>query len=724
MRFLIRLLLRLLFRFRAEGEEALRGPGPMLLCPNHVSWLDWLFVAACLGDDWKFVASSTTAETTWIHRALMVNRRTFPVDNTSSFAVREMARFLEGGGKLVLFPEGRISNTTGLMKIYDGTSFLIQHSGARVITCYLRNAVRVKWVRHTGWTQWFPRVSAHFSEPQTAPVFAGLYRSAARQKLTRWLRDRIMRQQFDVEMRDGPKTLPAAIAETARRIPGRVAMEDIRFKEITNRRLMTGAEILGGQWRKRFGPEAGERIGVLLPTVTGTAAAVLGLWAAGKVPTFLNYSTGAGIMTSGAKLAGLRHLITAHALIEKARIDTAPLHGLGIQFHYLEDIAREVGTFAKLRASIGNLLSPGRALRDAPVGPEDTAAIIFTSGSEGTPKGVEMRHLGLLANMRQLFVATDLRDDERFFNALPLFHAFGLVGGIVAPLVRGCYSFLYPTPLHYRIVPTVVYEKNCTIMLGTNTFLNGYARKAHAYDFNTVRLLVSGAERVQTATFDTWARKFGVRIHEGYGATECGPVLCINTKMDPDTSSAGRLLPAVEYKLEPVDGVPEGGRLFVRTPAMMKGYLNEEANAAFKALAGWYDTGDIVRINEDGYVFVLGRLKRFAKISGEMVSLTAVEDALAGAFPQHGPMCPTAVVSVPDAEKGEKLILVTTQPRLDLGEVRTVIRSKGMSNLCAPREIRIVASIPKLGSGKTDHRQIVQMLADSERTAATRKPSA
>lgn len=709
MRLLVRTLLRFLFRFRVEGASGLDGPGPLLLCPNHVSWLDWLFVVVCLGDDWKFVASSTTAETTWIHRLFMKNSRTFPVDTTSSFAVREMARFLETGGKLVLFPEGRISNTTGLMRIYDGTAFLMQHSGARVITCYLRNAVRVKWVRHTGWTQWFPRVTAHFSEPLEAPRFESERRATARGKITRWVRDTIMRQQFAVEMRDGPSTITAAIAETARRIPGRVAFEDITFKETTYRRLMTGAELLGAQWLRLFGSARGERIGVLLPTVTGAAATVLGLWVAGKVPTFLNYSTGAGIMTSGARLAGLRHVITSRKFLEKARINADALRELGAQLHHLEDVGGRITGRARILALLGNWLSPGRALRRAPVGPEDTAAVIFTSGSEGVPKGVELRHLGLLANLRQLFVSTDLRDDERFFNALPFFHAFGLVGGIVAPLVRGCYAFLYTTPLHYRIVPTIVYEKNCTVMLGTNTFLNGYARRAHPYDFQTVRYLVAGAEKVQPSTFYTWARKFGIRIHEGYGATECGPVLCINTKMDPDTSSAGRLLPAVEFKLESVEGVTDGGRLLVRTPAMMKGYLNEDANAAFKALGGWYDTGDIVRVNDDGYVFVLGRLKRFAKISGEMVSLTAIENALDGAFPELGPRLQTAVFSAPDMDKGERLILATNDQRLTLPDVRAVIRDHGMSNLCAPRELVVVPAIPVLGSGKVDYRELARI---------------
>lgn len=713
---LLRLLLRLAFRFRVEGEEVLRGPGPMLLCPNHTSWLDWLFVLACLGDDWKFVASSTTAQATWIHRKLMINSRTFPVDNTSAYAVRGMAEHLEAGGKLVLFPEGRISATADLMRIYDGAGFLVHRTGARVITSYLRNAVRVKWVRHKGWTQWFPRVSAHFSAPLTAPPTAHLAHNVARQKLTQWLRDRMMFQQFETEMRLGPPTLPAAIVEAAAATPDRIACEDISFTELTCRRLMVGTEVLARALDRHLGPpRRDERIGVLLPTVNGAIVTVLALWARGQVPAFLNYSAGGPMMVSCAQLAGLKVALTSRAFLEKAKLNLAPLEAAGLKFIYLEDVRAGIGGVAKLSAALGNLVSFGRALRRAPVAAADTAAVIFTSGSEGAPKGVELSHRGTLANLRQIFPAADLRDDDRFFNALPFFHSFGLVGGLVVPLVRGCYVFNYPSPLHYRIVPTVVYEKNCTIMLATNTFLNGYARKAHPYDLHTVRYLVSGAEKVQAATFETYARKFGVRIHEGYGATECGPVVCINTKMDPNTQTAGRLLPAVECRLEPVEGVPEGGRLFVRTPSMMKGYLNPDADAVFRALGGWYDTGDIAKVDEDGYVTVLGRLKRFAKISGEMVSLTAVEDALAGAFAAHyGLRCQVAVVAVPDLEKGEKLIAIANERRLQLADVRAVVRAKGLSNLCAPRELRYVHAIPKLGSGKIDHRTLRRELPEAE----------
>jgi acyl-[acyl-carrier-protein]-phospholipid O-acyltransferase/long-chain-fatty-acid--[acyl-carrier-protein] ligase len=247
--------------------------------------------------------------------------------------------------------------------------------------------------------------------------------------------------------------------------------------------------------------------------------------------------------------------------------------------------------------------------------------------------------------------------------------------------------------------------------MGTNTFLNGYARKAHAYDFTSLRYLMAGAEKVQSATLETWARKFGIRILEGYGATECSPIISLNTRMEPGVGTAGRLLPGMEARLEPVEGVTDGGRLLVRGPNVMKGYLNADANARFLELNGWYDTGDIVFLDTDGFVHIRGRLKRFAKISGEMVSLTAVEDALAGAFPQHGLRCEVAIITRPDEDRGETLIAVTNQPRLQLAELRAAIKAKGLSNLSAPREIRLVRSIPKLGTGKTNHRELERTLS-------------
>jgi acyl-[acyl-carrier-protein]-phospholipid O-acyltransferase/long-chain-fatty-acid--[acyl-carrier-protein] ligase len=415
-----------------------------------------------------------------------------------------------------------------------------------------------------------------------------------------------------------------------------------------------------------------------------------------------------------AQLAGLKHIISSRQFVEKAKLNLTLLQESGIKIIFLEDVSPQISGFAKFTALLRHTFSTGAGFHDAPLQPDDTAVVIFTSGSEGVPKGVELTHRNLLANVRQASAVIDVTDADRFFNALPLFHSFGLLGGTLFPLIRGCYTFLYPSPLHYRVVPTLIYDRVCTVLMGTNTFLNGYARKAHPYDFTSLRYLIAGAEKVQTATLDTWARKFGVRILEGYGATECSPLISLNTRMEPAVGTAGRLVPGLHYRLEGVPGVEEGGRLFVKGPNVMKGYLNPDANRKFQELDGWYDTGDIVHVDADGYLHIRGRMKRFAKVSGEMVSLTAVEDALAGAFPQFGLRCAVAVIAQPDEDKGEKLIAVTNEPKIQLADIRAAVKARGLSNLCVPREIKVVQSIPKLGTGKTNHRELEKIIAAQE----------
>jgi acyl-[acyl-carrier-protein]-phospholipid O-acyltransferase/long-chain-fatty-acid--[acyl-carrier-protein] ligase len=465
---------------------------------------------------------------------------------------------------------------------------------------------------------------------------------------------------------------------------------------------VVATELLSRAWR-RLNLGRGERVGVILPNVNGLPVTLLSLWAVGAVPTILNYSSGIPALCDCARLAGLTRIVTSRKFMEKAGIDPGRLASSGLELTYLEDVRAGISTGSKVRGILANLLAPGARLRGAGPGAGDTAVILFTSGSEGTPKGVELTHRNLLANIRQATAVIDLEDDDRIFNAMPLFHSFGLTAGTLFPLVRGCHVYLYPSPLHYRTVPALVYKRKCTVLLGTNTFLNGYARRAHPYDFNSVRFLFAGAEKVQDETFDTWAQRFGVRILEGYGATECSPFISVNTRVHPLTGSVGRLLPGMECRLEPVAGVKDGGRLLVRGPNVMKGYLNADANESFKALDGWYDTGDVVGIDENGFLHIRGRLKRFAKVSGEMVSLAAVEAALAGAFPQFSPRLQVAVLARPDPERGESLVAVADEPRLKLAELRAAIHAKGLGNLCFPRALIVVSKLPILGTGKIDY---------------------
>ena len=707
LRIISRILARFLFRLRIHDDKVLDTPGPVLLIPNHVSWFDWWLVGLCVGEDWRFVTSSARAESHWLFRFVMVNRYTFPVDHASPFAIKEMANFLQGGGRLILFAEGRISETGCLMKLFEGTGFLLHKTDARLILCHLRNAHRLPWSRQPGWKQLFPRMSIHFSDLLKTPIEQFRDSSDIREAMTRWLRERMIEHQFDVEMKHGHGDVLTEIASKARERPSTVVLEDVTGQRLKHRMVMVGAEVLGGQFRRLLDPTL-DRVGVLLPNVNGTPITLLALWRIGQIPAVLNYSSGVLLMLTCAELAGLRQIITSRLFLAKAKLDVSPMEAAGIEFIYLEDIRKNISGLSKLSVLLRHRLALGQSQFNIPR--DRTAVILFTSGSEGVPKGVELTHRNILANLRQLFAAVDVMDTDSVFNCLPMFHSFGLVVGTLMPLCRGICTTVFPSPLLYRQVPTAVYNSNATLFLSTNTFLNGYARKAHAYDFCNVRYLLAGAEKVQQSTADIWARRFGVRITEAYGVTECAPAISVNTKADNRFGSVGRLLPGLEYRLEPVDGVADAGRLFVRGPNVMKGYLNPDANAAFQELNGWYDTGDIIHVDADGYFWVRGRAKRFAKVSGEMVSLTAVEDALAGAFPQHGEACEVAVVAMPDAEKGEKLVAVTNQPDLLLTEVRDAITAVGMTNLCAPRDLMVVDELPKLGTGKLNHREVLNFV--------------
>tara|TARA_Y100001934_G_scaffold269937_1_gene354041 strand:+ start:3909 stop:6038 length:2130 start_codon:yes stop_codon:yes gene_type:complete len=707
MKSILKFFARLFFRYRAFNTEILDTPGPVLLIPNHVSWFDWLFLGVLLDDDWKFVTSATTAETSWFHRKAMINSRTFPIDTMSPYSVREMASYLKTGGRLVLFAEGRLSRTGELMKLFDGTGFLLHKTRAKVICAHLRNAHRMPLSPNIGLKLWFPQISVHFSDAFAPPEYENLSASKARAVYTQWLRDHIVGLRFDTEMEFGAQNVPAAVVETAQLYRKKQIIEDINLKPLTYERFLAGANALANELAGTIAPDV-ERVGILLPNTCALPVSLMSMWRLGKVPAILNYSVGVTTLHTCCDIAGLKQVISSRIFLEKIKMDPAEIETNGTELILLEDVRERIGLTDRLLALAAAKLNPGAAFRT--IKSSDTAVVLFTSGSEGVPKGVELSHRNILANIRQMLSVLDLQDDDRFFNSLPMFHSFGLTAATLVPLVRGLYSFVYPSPLHYRVVPTAFYNTDCTVLFGTNTFINGYARKAHPYDFRNLRYLMAGAEKIQEKTSEIWAQKYGVRVLEGYGATECAPVLCTNTPMKPKFGSAGRMLPRVETRVESVPGVDRGGRLFVKGPNVMKGYLNKDANVSFQALDGWYDTGDIVEIDDEGYVHILGRMKRFAKVSGEMVSLTAVEDALSGAFPHYGLRCQVAVVSKPDADKGERLIVVSNEKRLSTGEVREIIKSKGHSNLWVPREVVFVNEIPKLGTGKVNHRELVKQL--------------
>jgi acyl-[acyl-carrier-protein]-phospholipid O-acyltransferase/long-chain-fatty-acid--[acyl-carrier-protein] ligase len=445
----------------------------------------------------------------------------------------------------------------------------------------------------------------------------------------------------------------------------------------------------------------GECVGLLMPNLAATVCMMIGTGARGRVPAMLNYKAGASGMQDACTAAKIKTILASRAFIEQAKLqdDVAALQGMRVL--YLEDLRQQIGFADKLWVLLGMWFP--RAVEVNPE-PESIAVVLFTSGSEGKPKGVVLSHRALLSNIAQIRSVIDFSSDDKVLNALPIFHSFGLTGGALLPLLTGMKLFLYPTPLHYRVIPEIAYDRNCSVMFGTSTFLANYAKFAHPYDFFRLRYVVAGAEKLSESVRNLWFEKFGIRILEGYGATETAPVLAVNTPMAYRTGSVGQLLPGIAHKLVPVPGIERGGMLHVKGPNVMSGYYRYDNPGELQppssdAGSGWYETGDVVDIDDEGFVSIVGRVKRFAKVAGEMVSLEVVEKLAiqASATAAHG------ASTQPDGARGEAIVLFTTDAGLTRDALAASAKSQGIPEIAVPRKIHKVDALPLLGTGKTDY---------------------
>jgi acyl-[acyl-carrier-protein]-phospholipid O-acyltransferase/long-chain-fatty-acid--[acyl-carrier-protein] ligase len=455
----------------------------------------------------------------------------------------------------------------------------------------------------------------------------------------------------------------------------------------------------------------GDRVGVLLPSSAGATVTFFALHAFGRIPAMLNFTAGIRNLRAAVKLAGVTRILTSHRFIEQGKLhDIVDALEQSCAVTYLEDVREKVGTADRLFALAASTFP--RRFRE-PVKPTDPAVVLFTSGSFGAPRGVVLSHQNVLANVAQVAAHIALDPAWVMFNPLPVFHCFGLTGGVLLPLLTGMKAFQYPSPLHVKIIPPLLKDSKASILLATDTFVNQYARSAAPDELSGLQFIVCGAEKVREETHNLIAERFGpVPVLEGYGVTEASPVIAVNKPGDNRRGTVGGLLPGIETRIEPVEGIHRGGRLLVRGKNVMAGYLNDTGGVDAPP-GGWHDTGDVVEMTDDGWITILGRVKRFAKIGGEMVSLTAAEDLASNLWPdaRH------AVISMPDPKKGERLVLVTDRRDADVTLLVAHAQSLGASELTVPRRIVKVAEVPVLGSGKTDY-VAIQRMAETEARAA------
>ena len=709
-RAVIRGLVKALYRVEVVNEHHYFAAGPrVLIVANHVSLLDGILLYLFLPEPPTFAIDPTMANR-WYFKPFLKLGDLFEMDRMSPIALKSMIKFLKEDKKAAIFPEGRISVTGSLMKVYEGPGMIAELADANILPVGIEGAQysRFSYLKGSQILRWFPKIRLTYLEPRKLDLAKDLSGHDRRHQAALKLADIMQEVSYENAFRE--ETIFQAVLRASKTHGrGRLVLEDSTGAKLSYKKLFMRSYVLGKFIARDT--NAGDRVGIMLPSTVAAVVVMFATLARGRVAAMMNFTAGAKGLSIAAETADVQVIYTSRAFIEQAGLENE-LEALRrkTQIVFLEEFRDRVSLGMKLGALLASVFPRGMCTGGAEKSSTDEAVILFTSGSEGVPKGVVLSQRNLLANRAQIQMLIDLSHKDVMLNILPIFHAFGLTGGILLPLLDGVKTYFYPSPLHYRIIPELCYEIGATCLFGTNTFLSGYAKYAHPYDFHQMRYVVAGAERLTDETRKVWAEKFGIRIFEGYGATEASPVIAVNTPMGNLANTVGRLLTKMSYYVEDVEGIKQGGRFIVRGPNIMQGYLFHGGDGkcyppSTEAGEGWYDTGDIVEINDDGFIKIVGRQKRFAKVGGEMVSLTQTEELANHTHPDKT----HAAVALPDAKKGEQIILLSEADDLDRSTLVQAAKSLETSELAIPKRIYACEEVPLLGSGKVNYPALKEM---------------
>jgi acyl-[acyl-carrier-protein]-phospholipid O-acyltransferase/long-chain-fatty-acid--[acyl-carrier-protein] ligase len=702
---------RLVYRVTAVGVEGLPSDG-FLLLPNHITWVDAIILLLASPRPIRFIIDEGVYRNRFLHPVMRAVGCIPITSRKAKDAMREAAAKIRAGEIVCLFPEGELSRSGSLLRLRRGYEIIARQAEAPVVPVWLDrlwgSIFSFKGGRFfSKWPSVMPyRVMVAFGKP-LAPDAADI--ATVREELLKI-------GEFCFSQRPVLRDhLARAGLRGLKRNPFRIAITDGLDNTSLSRGKLLGVAVALSRHLRRICPE--RRIGIVLPPSKGAVIANLAAVFAGKIPVNLNFTSARDSIESAKKQAGLSTIITARILAK--RLEDFPWTPQVIN---LDEILPKMK-----RAIVGwwllGLVMPSgvlaRVLKIPRVGDHAEAILLFTSGSSGKPKGVPLSHRNILANVSQFAVMLDAKKDDVMLASLPFFHSFGCTVTLWYPLIEGVRTASYPNPLEAGKIASLVERLAVTIMLATPTFLRAYLRKAEPPQLYSLRLLITGAEKLPDELAKAFEARFGKEVLQGYGLTETSPVVSVNLP-EPKAAKAGqtvqpcnrlgstgKLLPGMAAEIRDADTDRKGslhdtGILWLRGPNIFEGYLHDPERTAEVLHDGWFKTGDIGRFDEDGFLNIEGRLSRFSKIGGEMVPHETVEQKIVSVLPtgEHSERV-IAIVGVADAAKGEALVLLSCVD-LDLPRLRAALSEIGVPNLWIPKTLQRVDAIPVLASGKLD----------------------
>lgn len=707
LRFILWMATHTVFKIRINGEENVPFRGPALLVANHVTHVDGFLISACVQRFIRFMVWKPYYEAkalNWFFRlgnAIPVGT-SGPRDMVES--IRRARQELSEGHVVCIFAEGSISRTGNLLPFKRGLEKIVHGADVPVIPVHLDRLWGSIFSFAGGKFFWkWPRdipypVTVSFGKPIPA---SSVTAHEVRQSILELGSEAASARKHSNDL------LPLRFIRTARRNWSKFAMADSSGRELTYGEVLTGALLVARTLRKQCRGQ--HMIGLLIPTSVGGALANIGATLAGKAPVNLNFTAGAGAMASAMEQCRIQTTVTSKTFLAKAKLE-APAGAV-----YIEDVIASHSKAAQAFAWLSARLLPARLLISGRrQSPDDTATVIFSSGSTGTPKGVMLTHYNVLSNIEAIAQVFWIDDRDRIVGVLPFFHSFGFTISIWFPLVSGCGAVYHPSPMDSKAIGGLVAKYGGTFLLSTPTFCNGYIRKCSKEEFATLRYVLVGAEKLRETVAAAFQEKFGLPLLEGYGCTEMAPVVAVNVPnfeagKDSQTGNkpgtVGHPLPGVAVRVvDPVTSEPrlpnEAGLLLVRGPNRMAGYLNQPERTQQVFQDGWYITGDIATVDDEGFIRITDRLSRFSKIGGEMVPHLKVEEAIYGIIGEHA----CAVTGVPDEQRGERLVALYTLADMSPAELAQRLADTDLPRLWLPKRenIYLVDSLPTLGTGKLD----------------------